>query len=225
MRRLSRGVLCPKHQGDMVMNSKLLTSTGIVSLVTAAGMLIACGQAAGPSSNLGLDGNDEALATVIGCQTQAFACAADAQAPAGFTSCNDGLRACLASLLPDAGPLLTLPQLPPFPSFDAGIQLPAPRLPVFDAGLPPLRTFDAGFPTLPTPPPVVLPDAGALTQPACLGELQTCLTTTPDPTKCAADARTCLTAADKARCDAQQAACVSSGAPKAFCDAERAVCP
>ena len=74
----------------MVMNVKLLTSAGISSVVTAAGMLMACGQAADPSSNLGLDGTDNALQTVIGCQTQAFACAADAQAPAGFTSCNDG---------------------------------------------------------------------------------------------------------------------------------------
>jgi hypothetical protein len=207
------------------MNSKLLTSAGMFSV--AAGMLLACGQAADPSSNLGLDGNDEALATVISCQTQAFACAADAQAPSGLTSCNTGLRACLGSLLPDAGGLFTLPTLPMFPtlpSFDAGLRPPFPR-PVFDAGLPPIQTFDAGVPRLPPPPPVVLPDAGALSQPVCIADLQKCLTTTFDVMQCAADARTCLTAADKARCDAQQAACVSSGAPKALCDAQRTVCP
>lgn len=203
------------------MNVKLLTSAGISSVVTAAGMLMACGQAADPSSNLGLDGTDNALQTVIGCQTQAFACAADAQAPAGFTSCNDGLRTCLASLVPDAGGLFAPP---PLPSFDAGFQLPTPRLPVFDAGLPPIRTFDAGFPTLPTPPPVVFPDAGVSSQAGCLADLQMCLTSTFDVTTCAANARTCLTAADTARCDAQETACISSGAPKALCDAQRMAC-
>jgi hypothetical protein len=209
----------------MIMKVKLLTSAGISSVVAATGMLMACGQAADPSSNLGLDGTDTALQTVIGCQTQAFACAADAQAPSGFTSCNDGLRACLASLVPDAGGLFAPPTLP---SFDAGFPtLPTPRLPVFDAGLPPppTRTFDAGFPTLPTPPPVVFPDAGAPSEAVCLANLQTCLTSTFDVTTCAAGARTCLTAADAARCDALEAACISSGAPKALCDAQRTACP
>jgi hypothetical protein len=201
---------------EMDMNSKALTSIGIFSAVTAGGLLFACSQAADPGSTLESDGTSEALQTVIGCQTAAFACAADAQAPSGLTSCNSGLRSCLASLLPAAGGPLPVPRLP----FDAGLRPPVLTPPVFDAGLP-FRTFDAG---IPRPPPVVLPDAGASSAFACIADLQRCLTTTFDATKCAADARACLTAADKARCDAQQAACTASGAPKALCDAQRAGC-
>jgi hypothetical protein len=200
------------------MNRKVLTRAAVLASTPAALCLLACSQGADPSSVFDPDGTSQALTTVIDCQTQAFACAADAQAPAGLTSCNSGLRSCLASLFPA-------------PQFDASAPT-LPTLPVFDAGLPPTRSFDAGLPVrppLPTrdaglPPPVVLPDAGAASGPACLADLQTCLVTTFDATKCAADARTCLTAADQARCDAQQAACTSSGAPKALCDAQRAAC-
>jgi hypothetical protein len=185
-------------------------------------MLFACGSPGGePYSLVGSDGTSEALTTVIDCQTQAFACAADAQAPSALTSCNSGLRACLLSLFPT-------------PQFDGGFAPPTlPPRPVFDAGLPPIRTFDAGLPVppvrsrdagLPLPPPIVLPDAGAPAGQTCLTDLQTCLTTTMDPTKCAADARTCLTAAAQARCDAQQAGCLAAGLPKALCDAQRAAC-
>ena len=202
------------------MNSKVLTNAGIFSTVTAAGMLLACSQAADPGSTLESDGPSEALQTVIGCQTEAFACAADAQAPAGLTSCNSSLRSCLASLLPDAGPFPPLPilRLP----FDAGLRPLLPPLPLFDAGLPPFPRFDAGI--LRPPPPVVFPDAGVSPAAACIADLQKCLTTTFNVMTCATDARTCLTAADKPRCDAQQAACTASGAPKALCDAQRAAC-
>jgi hypothetical protein len=194
-----------------------LSSAALASV--GMGMLLACGQGAEPGSIFESDGTSEALTTVIDCQTQAFACAADAQAPTGLTSCNSGLRACLASLFPA-------------PQFDGGPTLPTlPRPPAFDAGLPPVRAFDAGLPVPPVrprdaglPPPVVLPDAGAPPAQSCLADLQTCLITTFDATKCAADARACLTAADQARCDAQQAACTASGAPKALCDAQRAAC-
>jgi len=201
------------------MNSKVLTSAGIFSAFTAAGLLFACSQAADPGSTLESDGTSEALQTVIGCQTAAFACAADAQAPSGLTSCNTGLRSCLASLLPDASGPLPLPvlRLP----FDAGLRPPrVPPLPVFDAGLP-FRPFDAG---ILRPPPIAFPDAGAASAATCIVDLQRCLTTTFDVTKCAADARTCLTAADQPRCDAQLAACTASGVPKALCDAQRAAC-
>jgi|HubBroStandDraft_6_1064221.scaffolds.fasta_scaffold298618_2 hypothetical protein len=213
------------------MNSGMLHIAGIVSAALAAGGLVACGQAAGPMSTPEPESSTDALNTVIGCQDQAFACAADAQAPSALPSCNSGLRACLASLIPDAGalptlpapPTLTLPTLPTFPTlpgFDGGFPLPIITPPAFDAGLP-VRRFDAG---VPVPPPVVLPDAGAPSQVNCLTDLQICLTTTPDATKCAADARTCLTAVDQARCDAQEAACTASGAPKVLCDAQRAAC-
>ena len=205
------------------MKFKILTSTGVVSAAAATGMLLACGQA-DPGSALESDSTTDALNTVIGCQTQAFACAADAQAPSGATSCNTALRACLASLFPDAGALPTLPR------FDGGLTPPVLTPPAFDAGLPgrnldagvPVRPLDAG---LPPAPPVVAADAGAPSQVGCLVDLQTCLTTTFDVTKCATDARACLTAADKARCDAQLAACTASGAPKVLCDAQRAACP
>jgi len=185
----------------------------------AGGLLLACGQAADPTSTFGSgspESTTDALNTVIGCQAQAFACAADAQAPAGLTSCNGELRSCLASLVPDAGGF-TFPQPP---RFDGGFQPPVLTPPAFDAGLP-VRTFDAG---ILQPPPLVLPDAGATSQQACLADLQMCLTTTFDATKCATQARTCLTAVDQARCGAEQAACTASGAPKPLCDAERAAC-
>lgn len=201
------------------MNSKVLTNAGIFSTLTGAGLLLACSQAADPGSTLESDGPSEALQTVIGCQTEAFACAAEAGAPAGLTSCNSGLRACLASLLPDAGPFPP-PPVPRLP-FDAGLRPPLPPLPSFDAGLP-FPRFDAGIPR--PPPPVVFPDAGVSPVAACVADLQKCLSTTFNVTTCAADARTCLTAADKARCDAQEAACTARGAPKAICDAQRAGC-
>jgi hypothetical protein len=200
------------------MNSKILSSAGIVSVGMAGGLLLACGQA-NPTSTFGPgspDSTTDALNTVIGCQAQAFACATDAQAPAGLTSCNGELRSCLATLIPDAGGFA----FPQPPLLDGGFQPPVLTPPAFDAGLP-VRTFDAG---LLQPPPVVFPDAGAASQQGCLADLQTCLTTTFDVTKCATDARTCLTAADQARCDAQQAACTASGAPKPLCDAVRAAC-
>jgi hypothetical protein len=210
-------MLLPKAIEEMIMNSKVLTSAGIFFALAAAG-LPACSQAADPGPTLESDGTSEALQTVIGCQTQAFACTADAQAPSGLTSCNSGLRACLASLLPDASGPLPLPV--PGPAFDAGLRPPVLTLPAFDAGLP-FRNFDAG---IPRPPPPVLPDAGVSPLGACIADLLSCLTTTFDVTKCGTDARACLTAADKSRCDAQQTACTASGAPKALCDAQRAAC-
>lgn len=59
------------------------------------------------------------------------------------------LKGCLA----DAGIPVTLPPVPPLPTFDAGI----PPLPTFDAGIPPLPSFDAGIPPLPPLPAI---DAG-----------------------------------------------------------------
>jgi hypothetical protein len=205
------------------MNSKVSRSAGIVPFATAAGLLLACGQAADPGPTQGSESTTDALNTVIGCQTQAFACAADAQGPLAGSSCDSGFRACLASLLPDAG------ALPKLPLFDGGFP-PVPTPPAFDAGLP-IRTFDAGLPIrpfdagLPTPPPIVVPDGGAPSEQACLVDLQTCLTTTPDVATCATQVRTCLTAVDQSRCDAQEAACIATGAPKVLCDAQRAACP
>ena len=200
------------------MNSKILSSAGIVSVGMAVGLLLACGQA-NPTSTSGSgspDSTTDALNTVIGCQAQAFACAADAQAPAGLTSCNGELRSCLATLVPDAG----------------GFAFPQP--PRLDGGSN-LRSHAARVRRGPTRPDVrrgTAPAAAAgrfsrrrrcvATGLSC--RIADCLTTTFDVTKCATDARTCLTAADKARCDAQQAACTASGAPKPLCDAERAAC-
>ncbi len=225
------------------MNSGMLHIAGIVSAALTAGGLLACGQAAGPVSTLESESTTDALNTVIGCQTQAFTCETGAQAASALPACNSGLRACLASLIPEAGalpmlpapptftpptftpPTLTAPPLtlPTFPRFDGGFPFPVITPPAFDAGLP-VRRFDAGLPMLPVPPPVVFPDAGASSQAACLTDLQVCLTTTPDATKCATEARTCLTAVSQARCDAQEATCTASGAPKALCDAQRAAC-
>ena len=122
------------------MNRKIVTNAAIASTTASLAMLLACAQANDPGSIVEGDGTSEALTTVIDCQTQAFACAADAQAPAGLTSCNSGLRACLASLFPA-------------PQFDGGPTLPTlPRPPAFDAGLPPVRAFDAGLPVPPVRP-------------------------------------------------------------------------
>jgi hypothetical protein len=208
------------------MNGKLLGSAALTSCAgfTVAAVLAACGQAADPGSTESSSSSTDALNTVIGCQTDAFSCEADA-GRTGFASCQQGLQACLMSLFPGGGTPPTFPSFdagfptrPPPPSFDAGFPQPPPR---FDAGLPRPPQFDGGRPT---PPPVTLPDGGAPSQQGCLADLEKCLFSGTTPTTCATDARTCLTAAAQARCDAQQKACVAAGLPTTVCDAQRMGC-
>jgi hypothetical protein len=230
----------PRFQETNTMNIKSIgTRAGIATSGTL--LCVACAGAS-PGGSESTVSASEALATVQSCQAQAFACAADAQAPSAAVACNTDLRDCLISLLPDAGSL-PAPGLPTPPSFDAG--LPRPPVPSFDAGLPrpvlpplptlpsldaglllpPLPTFpsfDAGLPRPPLPP--VSFDAGLPTQAGCLTSLQSCMLAGASSTTCAADAQTCLAGVVKAQCDAQEQACVAAGVPQTICTQQRQAC-
>jgi hypothetical protein len=198
----------------------ILGGAGVLGAWLLCG-LSACGQGAEPQTSESTGSTTDALNGVLGCQAQAFACAADAAAsPAAVTSCESDLRTCLMGLLPDAGTLPTLPTLPGLPTRDAGL----PTKPL-DAGLP-TKPLDAGLPTKPgLPAPPTLPDAGLPAQTVCLLDLQSCLGAGTTPTTCATAAQTCLTAAGQAQCDDQEKACLAAGVPAAACDAQRKACP
>jgi hypothetical protein len=153
-------------------------SVGVIVGVSYAGaaVLLACGQ--GPTAPAStLTTSSEALQTVLGCQSDWQTCDAAAKSVSDVTQCDQQLRSCLMSLLPEGG--LAGPSLPTLPNpFDAapplltppnfpGLNLPGfPRLglppPFGDAGLPqlpPLLLPDAGFRL---PPLLAFPDAGLL---------------------------------------------------------------
>jgi hypothetical protein len=198
----------------------LLGGAGVLGAWLLCG-LSACGQGSEPRTSESTSSTTDALNGVLGCQAQAFACAADAApSPAAVTSCQSDLRSCLMGLLPDAG------ALPPQPSPPT-----LPGLPTLDAGLPtlpglPTKPLDAGLPTKPgLPAPPTLPDAGFPTQAQCLLDLQICLGAGTTPTTCATTAQTCLKAAEQTQCDDQEKACLAAGLPAAACDAQRKACP
>jgi hypothetical protein len=154
---------------------------------------------------------EDTLRVVENCQAQARECFASANAAA----CEDPLRSCLLSALPDAG-------APP-PRAEAGTRPPHP-----EGGTPPPHPDrdggppdddhgrDAGKPNPPRdasppgdPPSAdaglrTLPDAarGALTDPVgndggppvhdCVNDLRACLATGMRPSICAEESRTCL---------------------------------
>jgi hypothetical protein len=136
----------------------------------------------------------EALGTVIACQQQEDACAADAGTLQELAQCEFKLHECLKNLFLEAG----LPTLP-----DTGVPLP----PWFDAG-----------------PPLPIPDGGVPSVPACVAELQLCLESTTSPSTCASEAHTCLEKAANAECNAQESLCLASGAPVVLCQAARQAC-
>jgi hypothetical protein len=192
---------------------------GACSVWLACG-LSACGQSAGPQPPESSASSTDALNGVLGCQADAFACAADAQALPANIACQDALRSCLLSLLPDAALVPTLPTPPTLPT--------QPTLPP----LPPLPTFDAGFPTRPTLPNPPAPPAfdagpaptGLPPQAQCLASTQACLASGTMPSSCATTAQACLTAAAQTLCDEQEKACLAGGLPQALCDAQRKAC-
>jgi hypothetical protein len=142
----------------------------IVGIATTS-LLMGCGQGA-------QDGDERpgkssgALGTVDDCIAQVRSCAADASSAADGAACEQQLKTCLSTLLPDA----SAP-----PSFDAGL----PSLP--DAAVPPV-------PPLPDAGVVTIPDAGATVAgvQACIAALGACLSSSTDPTTCADQVRTCL---------------------------------
>jgi len=156
--------------------------------------LCACGEGAAPAPSEPAGTTNEALNTVIACQQQEDACAADAGDVGGLLTCEKQLKQCLANLFLEAG----LPQPP-----DAG--WPPPPPPPFDGGVP-------------------IPDGGVPNAPACMASLQLCLDTSTPPSTCASDAKTCLAAAASARCDAQESVCLAEGVPVAVCQAARQAC-
>jgi hypothetical protein len=214
---------------------------GVIVIASAACAgavgISACGQGASQSSRT-LTGPIDALQTVIGCQTDRQTCVAAAMSISDVTQCDQQLRDCLMTLLPEGGlagppfpppfafdaapPVFTPPNLPnPFALLfgDGGLAL--PRLPFPfpfpDAGLqlPPPPSFpDAGFQP---PPPPMLPEAGLPGAPTPGGGL-------PPQFACQVDLQNCLfsqtapaTCADNARM------CLSS-ASTARCDAQEQAC-
>jgi hypothetical protein len=157
--------------------------------------LSACTEGAAPAPTEPAGTTNEALNTVIACQQQEDACAADAGNVAGLVTCEKQLRQCLANLFLEAG----VPQIPG----DAG-WIPSPPSP-----------FDGGVP---------IPDGGVPSAPACMASLQLCLDSSTPPSTCASDAKTCLANAANARCDAQESECLATGTPVAVCQAARQAC-
>jgi hypothetical protein len=161
---------------------------------------------------------EEALRAIESCQAKARDCFANSDPVA----CEEQLRACLLSSLPEAG------TPPPHPERDGATPPPPPPR---DAGAPPHPDPDAGPPDddhgpdagRPTPPRDgappsdppsadagirTLPDAakGALTDPvgndagpdvlSCVNDLRACLATGARPSTCAEDSRVCLSRRD-----------------------------
>jgi hypothetical protein len=157
--------------------------------------LCACGEGAAPAPTEPAATTNEALNTVIACQQQEDACAADAGNVGGLVACEHQLRQCLANLFLEAG----VPQIPG----DAGWK-PTPP-PQFDGGVP-------------------IPDGGVPSDPACLASLHLCLDSNTSPSTCASDAKTCFANAANARCDAQESECLAAGVPVAACQAARQAC-
>jgi hypothetical protein len=202
----------------------------------------ACGQGANQSSGTLRSSTEVVLQTLIGCQTDQQTCVAAATSISDVTQCDQQLRSCLTSLLPeggvggppfpqlpgafDAAPppftppsfpsinLPTFPQLPPLLFGDGGVVL--QRIPFPDAGLqlPPPPFFpDAGFPT---PPPLVLPDAGlsATTPPGGL----------PPQLACQVDLQSCLFSQTAPMTCADNARTCLTAAAQAQCDAQEQAC-
>jgi hypothetical protein len=208
------------------MNVNYRAHTGMAMVVGGIGFVLgACAQGTDPEPSESTVSASVALSAVQTCQAQAFACAADAQAPSALTGCNQELGSCLVSLLPDAGPP-PLPTLPAPPALDAGFPrpvLPDAALPTLPSGgPPPPPSFDAG--SLPASPPPPAFDAGVLSQASCFSALQQCLTAGTVPTTCGSQAQACLAAVVQSQCDAQEQACLSANLPQAFCKAQRSVC-
>jgi hypothetical protein len=130
-----------------------------------------CGATVGTTDPIGTTDNsaDQALRAVNSCQTQARACFADG----GGTACEEQLRACLGSLVPDAGH-------GGGPDDDAE----PPEPPESDGGRPPIP--DASHPATPDPAAAVL---------ACVHTLRACLGSATKPSTCAENAKACLLAA------------------------------
>jgi hypothetical protein len=179
-----------------------------------------CGQSIdSPQSSGPADlGAEEALRAIENCQALARDCFVTSDAVA----CEEQLRACLLSSLPDAGGPTPHPERdaatpPPHPERDAG----SPPHPDPDAGPPDDdHDRDAGGTTPPrdgsppSDPPSHdagirnLPDAakGALNDPvgndggpavlSCVNELRACLATGARPSTCAEDSRVCLSRHD-----------------------------
>lgn len=219
----------------------------VIVSVAGAGALIfpACGQGSDESSST-LTSSRRLLQTVLGCQSAGQTCVAAAMSVMDVTQCNQQLRDCLLSLLPEGGlagpPFPTLPTFDaappmftlPIPLFDGGLRLPPPlAFPFLDGGftLPPLPAFpDGGF-TLPPPPPFpdggfmlptppappAFPDAGLPAPPGASGG-------TPPQIACTTDLQQCLAAQTSPTTCANNASTCLSAALKAQCDAQEQTC-
>jgi hypothetical protein len=211
----------------------------VIASVAGAGAAIfpACGQGSDESSST-LTSSRRLLQTVLGCQSAGQTCVAAAMSIMDVSQCDQQLRSCLLSLLPEgglAGPAFpTLPAFDaapptftlPIPQFDGGLRLPPPLsfldggftltpLPAFpDGGFAPPPFPDGGF-TLPTPPaPPAFPDAGLPTPPGG----------TPPQLACTANLQQCLGAQTSPTTCAGNASTCLSGALKAQCDAQDQTC-
>src|SRR5580704_10739410 len=153
-----------------------MSASSVFAFVAAAAAVSACTLAADPQGTESSSSSSDALNTVVGCQMADQTCRMAAKTPADDAACRQGLTSCLMSLFADAG----RPGFPPFPQRpddagfpfpqrpdDAGFPAPPQRPPFPDGGFPrpPVRGFDGG---LPVPPPVTIPDGGALDPQACL---------------------------------------------------------
>jgi len=213
------------------MDQKIISSSVVAAALAYAAFLVpGCGQGADspePTESTDPDAA-EALTAVQNCQVQARSCFQEAGAPArsadggpsAAMTCANDLRACLLSVLPDAGARPVLPDagrlvfprfdggfvrppafdggFPRPPAFDGGFQPPAfdgglPRPPAFDGGFPRPPAFDGGFPR----PPVA--DASVPPAITCIDDMRTCLASQMDPMTCADQARTCLQSAAAGR--------------------------
>jgi len=164
----------------------LLTMAGTAWVGVVA--LCACTEEAAPAPTEPATTTNEALNTVIACQQQEDACAADAGNVAGLVACEHQLKQCLANLFLEAG----LPQPPPPPpQFDGGVPIP-----------------DGGVPSAPACAASLQLCLESNTSPStCASQAKTCFANAANA-KCDAEESVCLASGVPAAvCQAARQAC------------------
>jgi hypothetical protein len=153
--------------------------------------LSACTEGAAPAPSEPAGTTNDALSTVIACQQQEDACAADAGNVGGLVACEHQLRQCLANLFLEAG----VPQIPG----DAG------WIPPFEGGVP---IPDGGVPSAPACTASLQLCLESSTPPStCASDAKTCFANAANA-RCDAQESECLAAGvPVAVCQAARQAC------------------
>jgi hypothetical protein len=166
------------------MKKSILVCLAIVPILFACSGSPHSGWQSEPSSTTQAD-----LNAVQSCISQSQTCASGATTASAVATCEQQLKACLGTLVAEAG----IPSAPPWTPDDAGPPFgfpfdagSLPQLPGFDGGLPSLPSFDAGLPSIP------FDDAGAFPGSSCIQTLQSCLSGSTNPATCAQQVATCL---------------------------------